>query len=121
MANIFRDREKAQEAKYKLDEELRFRAESRRNRLLGEWLADKFGLTGEAKKAYAAEVVQSDLETAGIEDVISKVMNDVKARGANVAEKEVRDRLNSLYAVAFEQVRNEYPKALGPDHDKVGD
>ncbi len=121
MANAFQDRQKSQEAKYKMDEELRFKAESRRNRLLGEWLADKFGLKDDARKAYAAEVVQSDLEAPGIEDVIAKVMKDVKDRGANVSEKEIRDQITRLYAVAYEQLRNEYPKPLGPDHEKVGD
>ena len=112
MANVFQDRQKSQEAKYKMDEELRFKAESRRNRLLGEWLADKFGLKDDARKAYAAEVVQSDLEAPGIEDVIAKVMKDVKARGVNVSEQEVRDQMTKLYAVAMEQLRSDYPKSL---------
>ena len=121
MANVFRDREKSYEAKYKQDEELRFKAESRRNRLLGEWLADAFGLAGDAKKTYAMEVVHSDLEAPGVDDVIRKVMKDIKARGANLTEKDVRKEMDRLYAVALDQVRNEFPKALGPDRGKVGD
>ena len=121
MADVFRDRGKAYEAKYKQDEELRFKAESRRNRLLGEWLADAFGLTGDARKSYAMEVVQSDFDAPGVEDLIRKVMKDIKTRGAKLTEQDVRKEMDRLYGIALEQIRNDFPKALGPDRGKVGD
>ena len=121
MADIFRDREKAYESKYKMNEELKFKAESRRNRLLGEWLAGRFGLTAEEKKAYAKDVVVADMEAPGIEDLIRKVMKDIAAHGATITERKVRKKIKELSDLAFEQVSKEFPKALGPDHGRVGD
>jgi len=77
----FDDREKGFEAKYRLDEETRFRVRARRNKLLGLWLAKAFGLTGEAADGYAKEVVAADLERPGDDDVIEKVMADIRTRG----------------------------------------
>lgn len=121
MSDSFKDREKGYEAKYKMDEELRFRAQARRNRLLGEWLADKFGMTSDERTAYAKEVVAADLDEPGIEDVVRKVMQDIAARGVDVSEQEVRDQIVRFEAVAIEQLAEQYPGALGPDHSKIGD
>lgn len=121
MADIFRDHEKAYESKYKMNEELRFKAESRRNRLLGEWLARRFGMTAEEMKAYAKEVIRADFDAPGIEDLIRKVMKDIEARGATISERKLRKKIEQLSVVALDQVSKEFPKALGPDHEKVGD
>jgi len=120
MSDKFRDREKGYEAKYKLDEELKFKAESRRNKLLGLWAAERMGISGDEAAAYAKEVVVSDLEEPGVEDVVRKVSKDFKERGVGISDGEIRDQLGRLYGVALEQLSKEYPEALGPDHEPVG-
>ena len=104
MEDAFSDREKGFEAKYKLDEENRFKVDARRDKLLGEWLAFQFGLTGDAITAYAKEVVIADLDEPGFEDVIRKVMVDIETRGSSVTEVDVRNKLSELESVALEQV-----------------
>ena len=69
----FDDREKAQEAKYAHDQEISFKANARRNKLLGLWVAEQLGLSGDAADAYAREVIESDFEEPGDEDVFRKV------------------------------------------------
>ena len=77
----FINREKAFEAKFKLDEELRFKATARRNRLLGVWAAEQMGLNESEADAYAKEVVKSDFEKPGDEDVLEKVLADLQGKG----------------------------------------
>ena len=121
MSEAFNNREKSFEAKYKMDEELTFKVEVRRNKLLGEWLADKFGMPSAEKAEYAKSVVIADLEEPGIEDVVSKVMADITERGTAVSENDVRLKIEELETLAAEQIRNDFPDALGVDHEKVGD
>mgnify|MGYP002636290849 CR=1 FL=1 len=121
MSDDFKDRGKSFEAKFKMDEELAFKVAARRNRLLGEWLADKFGMTSDERAEYANTVVMVDLKEPGIEDVMRKVLADIADRGAHVPEQDVRRKLSELEAVVVEQVRGEYPEPLGGDHEKVGD
>jgi len=104
MADAFSDREKGFEAKYKLDEENLFKVEARRNKLLGEWLAFQFGLSGDAASQYAKEVVVADLDEPGHEDVVRKVMADIQTRGSKVTEEEIRAKLSELESVAVEQI-----------------
>ena len=101
------DREKAFEAKFAKDEELRFRAEARRNKLLGLWAAEHMGLSEEHAKEYAAEVVASDFEEAGDEDVFRKIAGDLKAKGASVSEDMIRKKMVELVQVARDQVSAE--------------
>jgi hypothetical protein len=101
----FNDREKAQEAKFARDGELRFKAEARRNKLLGLWAADLLGHSDPA--AYAAEVVASDFEEAGDEDVFRKVSGDLSAKGVDVTEADIRAKMSELTAVAQQQVLSE--------------
>jgi hypothetical protein len=103
----FDDREKAQEAKFARDGELRFKAEARRNRLLGLWAAEHMGLSDEHAKEYAGEVVASDFEEAGDEDVFRKVSADLKAKGASVSDDMIRQKMAELTIVAREQVLTE--------------
>ena len=103
----FDDREKAQEAKFARDGELRFKAEARRNKLLGIWAAELLGLTGDDAKTYAAEVVAADFEEAGDEDVFRKVSGDLKAKGASVSDDMIRQKMAELTIVAREQVLTE--------------
>ena len=121
MADKFRQREMSEEAKFKLDEELRFKAEARRNKLLGLWAAAKMGMDEAEALAFAREVVTADLEEPGDGDVVRRVLREFAARGAPVGEDEVRAEMARLYALAMEQLAGEYPAPLGPDHGRVGD
>jgi hypothetical protein len=100
----FEDREKGFEAKYRLDEETKFRVRARRNKLLGLWLAKEFGLAGDAADAYAKEVVSADLEKPGDDDVIEKVMTDIRTRGKAIDAKTVAKELLTLEETARAQV-----------------
>ena len=103
----FDDREKAHEAKFARDGELRFKAEARRNKLLGLWAAEHMGMSEEHAKAYAGEVVASDFEEAGDEDVFRKVSSDLKAKGASVSDDMIRKKMAELTTVAREQILSE--------------
>jgi hypothetical protein len=101
----FDKREEGFEKKFALDEEQKFKAEARRNKLLGLWAAEKLGITGDAANAYAKEVVASDFEEAGDGDVVRKVMGDIKAKGVAVTEQELRVKMDQLMAQAVVQVK----------------
>jgi len=103
----FNDREKAYENKYAHDQELEFKAQARRNRLLGEWAAGLMGMTGDDVAAYAKEVVKADFEEAGDEDVFRKVRGDFDARGIEQSDHQIRREIERLLDVAREQVRSE--------------
>jgi hypothetical protein len=100
----FDDRQRGEEAKFAHDATLRFKAEARRNKLLGIWVAEMLGLDAEGAKAYAAEVVAADFEEAGDEDVFRKVSNDLKAKGVTVGEDVIRQKMSQLTSIAREQV-----------------
>jgi hypothetical protein len=103
--NTFDKREEGFEKKFALDEEQKFRAEARRNRLLGLWAAEKLGLTGDAATTYAKEVVAADFEEAGDTDVLRKVLKDLTAKGLAVTEAEIRLKMDELMAAAVAQVK----------------
>lgn len=90
----FKDRERAEEAKYAMDEDMLFRVHARRNRLLGLWAAEKMGLSQAEADAYAKAVVQADFEEAGDEDVIRKVLGDLTSAGVDADESEIRVALD---------------------------
>ena len=104
MSDIFNDREKGYEAKFKLDQETEFKIDSRRNKLLGLWLAERMGITASEVDDYAKEVVMSDLKEPGIEDVVSKVMKDIADRNADVTEDDVRKKIVEFQAEATKQI-----------------
>ena len=110
MADIFEEREKAFEAKYKRDSEVRFKAQSRSNKLFGQWLGEKLGLTEAERESYGKELVAARLDYPVREDLIKKVMKDIAARKAAITEHEVRKQLDRLYTVALEQVAKEQGK-----------
>ncbi|MBC2667992.1 DUF1476 domain-containing protein [Novosphingobium piscinae] len=91
----FQDRERAEEAKFAHDEEMLFRIHARRNRLLGQWAAERMGLSSVEAEAYAKSVVQADFEEAGDEDVIRKLLGDLIAAGVDASEGEVRAALDA--------------------------
>lgn len=102
--NNLQDREKAFEAKFAHDEELKFKVDARRDKLLGLWLAEQMGKTGEEADAYAKEVVISDLKEAGDADVIEKVMADIKTAGLSVTEQDITAKLSEFYVAAAEEL-----------------
>jgi len=91
----FNDRERAEEAKYAMDEDTQFRVTARRNRLLGQWAAEQMGLSAVEAEAYAKAVVQADFEEAGDEDVIRKLLGDLTSAGVEVAEGDIRTALEA--------------------------
>jgi hypothetical protein len=101
----FDKREEGFEKKYALDEEQKFKAEARRNRLLGMWAAEKLGITGDAATAYAKEVVAADFEEAGDGDVFRKVMGDISAKGVALTDQQLRAKMDELMAQAIIQVK----------------
>ncbi|MEM8850519.1 MAG: DUF1476 domain-containing protein [Pseudomonadota bacterium] len=104
MSDNFKDREKSFENKFAHDAELQFKVEARRNRLLGEWAGGLLGKSGDDLKAYATEVVKSDFEEAGDEDVFRKVSGDL---GNKATETEIRTRMVDLKETAKQQVMTE--------------
>ena len=103
----FEDRQKGQEAKFAFDAEKKFKAEARRNKLVGIWAAELMSLTGDEAKAYAAEVVAADFEEAGDEDVFRKVSADLKAKGLDIGDDVIRQKMAQLVQVANEQIAAE--------------
>lgn len=103
----FKDRQKGQEAKFAHDAELRFRAEARRNKLLGLWAAEQMGLSDESARQYAAEVVAADFQEAGDEDVFRKVAEDLKAKAVSISDDAIRSKMAELVHVAREQILSE--------------
>jgi hypothetical protein len=106
----FDKRKDAFENKYAHDAELRFRAEARRNKLLGLWAAEAMGLKGDAAESYAKSVVQADLAEAGDEDVYRKITADLAASGVVRSEHQIRRQMDELLAKAIEQVQSETKK-----------
>lgn len=100
----FEEREKGFEAKYKLDQETKFKVTARRNKLLGLWAAGQMGLAGANADAYAREVVVADIESAGEDDVVQKVVKDCTAKGVQIDAARVKKEMERLLAVARDQV-----------------
>ena len=89
----FKDRERAEEAKFAHDEEMHFRVHARRNRLLGQWAAERMGLSAVEAEAYAKSVVQADFEEAGDEDVVRKLLGDLISAGVDIDDAAIRAAL----------------------------
>ena len=105
MANMD-GREKGFERKFAFDEELKFKAMARRNKLLGVWAAEKLGKSGAEAEAYAKDVVLADFAEAGDEDVFRKVRGDFDAAGVKVSDSDIRSAMMELLAKAVDQVSN---------------
>jgi hypothetical protein len=99
----FKDRGDAFEAKFARDEEMQFRVTARRNRLLGQWAAEKMGLTSEETDAYAKAVVAADFEEAGDEDVIRKLLGDLTSAGVEIDDSTIRSALTDKMVEARRQ------------------
>ena len=100
----FDKREEGFEKKFAHDEELRFKATARRNKLLGLWIAQKLGMSGADADAYAKEVVQADFEEAGEDDVFRKVRKDLDAKGVAASDQEIKTQMIDLMAQAVSQI-----------------
>lgn len=98
----FDDREKGFEKKFAHDQDLKFRAESRRNKALAEWAAAKLGITD--VEAYVKDVRKADLAQKGDDDVVAKVKGDFDAKGVAVTEDEIREKLGTFLAQAVADI-----------------
>ena len=103
----FDDREKSFEKRFALDEELKFRSEQRRNKLIGEWAAAKLGLSGAEVQDYVKAVRKADLTTKGDEDVFQKIRKDFTDKGVAVSDAELRKALGDFMASAVHQIESE--------------
>jgi hypothetical protein len=101
----FDKREEGFEKQFAHDEDLKFKATARRNKLLGLWAAQKLGLAGTDADAYAKEVVMSDFEEAGDHDVFRKIRKDFDAKGVVQSDDDIRRIMNELLATAVAQVK----------------
>jgi len=116
IASSIREREQAFEAQYKLNEEQNFKIRARRDRLFGAWVAEKLGKSGEAAETYAIEAAQLDLEKAGDDNLIEKVIADLNEAGQSVSNEDLLTALSSALSEAQKQYRSEFPEALANDH-----
>lgn len=105
--STFDERKDAYENKFAHDAELKFRAEARRNRLLGQWAAAELGKTAAEADAYALSIVQADLEEAGDDDVFRKIRADFDAAGVTTADDAIRHKMDELLIAAAEQIEKE--------------
>ena len=120
MTDLFHEIEQGYEAKFKLDEELRFKIRSRRNKLFGLWAAAHLGFVDGEATAYARGLVRLELEKPGHVDVTDKVIRDLAARDAGVGEREVRAAFADAEQTATREIADAYPMPLGNDHVQVG-
>jgi hypothetical protein len=103
--STFDKREDGFEKKFAHDEELRFKATARRNKLLGLWAAEKLGKSGADADAYAKSVIIADMEEAGDEDVVRKIRKDFDAAGVTQSDHQIRRTMDELLAVAAEEIK----------------
>jgi hypothetical protein len=108
----FNEREKAFEKKYVLDEETRFKAHVRRNRLLGLWAAAKLGHTGAAAEDYAKAVIKADFEVPGDEDIVRKLRTDFAAQNIDMSEHQIKRHMSEFMAEAMQQLEAESEKGV---------
>jgi hypothetical protein len=101
----FDNRERAEEAKYRLDQELEFKAQARRAKLVGLWAAGLIGLSDGAADDYAKSVVLSDLEESGVEDVFRKIRGDLDLHAVQLSDHQIRAKMDECLAEARKQIK----------------
>ena len=101
----FDKREEAFETQFVHDEEIKFKAEARRNKMLGLWAAEKLGLSGDAAANYSRSIVTAEIDAASDEGVVRKIMSDLAAKGITMSEADLRARMNELLAAAVAQIK----------------
>jgi hypothetical protein len=104
MNDAFQEREKSFERKFKLDQDQQFRAQSRRDRIFGEWVAGKLGLWGNEIEAYSVQVLDSNFEKPGDEDMLDKVKADLQAKQITISDGDLRTALLDAYGEAARQI-----------------
>jgi hypothetical protein len=102
--STFDEREKQFERKFQHDQEIQFKVNVRRNKLLGLWAAGQLGLSGDKAEAYAKDVVAADFSKAGTDDVVLKIKKDLAAKGVDLTEHRIRAEMESLTRTAKEQI-----------------
>ena len=100
----FDEREKSFETKFIKDEELQFKVSAKRNKYLGEWAADKLSKVDNDKEIYVQEVIKSDFEEPGDEDVFRKIQGDFKKASISISDAEIREQMSSLLERAKKEV-----------------
>ncbi len=124
MEDILDEKEKGEEARYKLDQERLFKIAARRNKLLGLWVAGRLGLAADEAGAYAGEIVMEGMGGGGDDVLAARILSDFQARSLDVSEAEIRAEIRiemaRLSEVATEQIAEEYPRALDTDHSTAG-
>jgi hypothetical protein len=105
MTTTFDKREEGFEKQFAHDEELRFKANARRNKMLGAWAANQLGLSGADAEAYSKEVVMADFEEAGDDDVFRKIRKDFDAKGIKQTDQQIRTTMTALMAEAVAQIK----------------
>lgn len=101
----FDDRQRAEETKYQLDQELEFKAQARRAKLVGLWAAQHMGLSGDAAQDYAKSVVVADLEEAGAEDLFRKIRRDLDMHAVQLSDHQIRTKMDEALAEARAQIK----------------
>lgn len=104
MTSSFDDRQKAFENKFKVDEEFRFKVNARAVKLFGYWAAQQLGITGADADAYAEEVVDSDFDEPGIQDVLRKVKADFQKKGMDVTEHHLENEFKPCLEQAMREL-----------------
>ena len=107
----FDEREKAFERKFAHDQDLRFRATARRNKLFGLWAAEKLGLSGAEAGEYAKSVIRADFQEPGDDDVLRKVKGDFDAKGVGQSDDQLQSTLTEMMAEALRQIESEIGKS----------
>ena len=102
----FDERQKGFERKFTHDADLKFKAESRRNKMLAEWAAAKLGMTGDEVDTYVKAVRRADLEEKGDDDVFRKVRADFDAKGIQVSDADLRTAMGDFLAKAVDEIEN---------------
>ena len=120
MIDTLREIEKSHEAKYKMDEELRFKAQCRRDKLLGLWAAEQMQMSREQTLAYAKGLVRLNLDQADEDAVKRKIVADFEAHGVDLTKHDVVSARSRFFAKAIEQLAGDFPTALDRDHSQVG-
>ena len=105
--STFDKRQDGFENKFAHDEELRFKATARRNKLLGLWAAEHLGISGDEAEAYAKEVVRADFEEPGDEDVFRKIRSDFDAKNVEQSDHQIRRTMDELMHTAVDQIQSE--------------
>jgi len=102
-----KEKGKGEEAKFSRSEENKFKITVRRNKLIGLWLAEKFGLEGEAAVAYSKEVIEADFEKPGDDDVVEKILRDCQEKTVDLDESKIREQLDFFGSEALKQIEGD--------------